>query len=117
MSPTIVLDPAGQLLLIVGCRGGPRIITATSQVIINVIDHRMSIADAMAAPRLHHQALPDTLRMEPNGFDRATIEALTARGHAVGRISNVGLVNAIMRVRDGYEAVGDPRRPGGIAGY
>jgi gamma-glutamyltranspeptidase/glutathione hydrolase len=117
MSPTIVLDPAGQLLLVVGCRGGPRIITATSQVIINVIDHRMSIADAMAAPRLHHQALPDTLRTEPRGLDRSTIEALTARGHAVGLISNVGLVNAIMRVRGGYEAVGDPRRPGGIAGY
>ncbi|HEY3287455.1 MAG TPA: gamma-glutamyltransferase [Gemmatimonadaceae bacterium] len=117
MSPTIVLDPAGQLLLVVGCRGGPRIITATSQVILNVIDHRMSIADAMAAPRLHHQALPDTLRTEPRGLDRSTIEALTARGHAVGLISNVGLVNAIMRVRGGYEAVGDPRRPGGIAGY
>ena len=77
----------------------------------------MSIADAMAAPRLHHQALPDTLRMEPHGFDRSAIAALTARGHAVGLISNVGLVNAIMRVRGGYEAVGDPRQPGGIVGY
>lgn len=117
MSPTIVLDPAGQLLLVVGARGGPRIITSTAQVIINVIDHRMSIADAMAAPRMHHQALPDTLRMEPRGLDASVIKALTLRGHAVGDIGNVGLVNAIMRVRGGYEAVGEPRRPGGIAGY
>ena len=117
MSPTIVLDPSGQLLLVLGARGGPRIITSTAQVIINVIDHRMSIADAMAAPRLHHQALPDTIRMEPRGLDASVIEALTLRGHAVGGISNVGLVNAIMRVRGGYEAVGEPRRPGGIVGY
>ena len=117
MSPTIVLDPAGQLLLVVGSRGGPRIITSTSQVILNVIDQRMSIADAMAAPRLHHQALPDTLRMEPHGLDRGVIDALNATGHAVGPIGNVGLVNAIMRVHGGFEAVGDPRRPGGIVGY
>ena len=117
MSPTVVLDPAGQLLLVIGSRGGPRIITSTSQVILNVIDQRMSIADAMAAPRLHHQALPDTLRMEPRGLDRAVIDALNATGHRVGLISNVGLVNAIMRVRGGFESVGDPRRPGGIVGY
>jgi gamma-glutamyltranspeptidase/glutathione hydrolase len=117
MSPTIVLDPAGQLLLVVGSRGGPRIITSTSQVILNVIDQRMNIADAMAAPRLHHQALPDTLRMEPHGLDRGVIDALNATGHAVGHIGNVGLANAIMRVHGGFEAVGDPRRPGGIAGY
>jgi gamma-glutamyltranspeptidase/glutathione hydrolase len=117
MSPTIVLDPAGQLLLVIGSRGGPRIITSTSQVILNVIDQRMSIADAMAAPRLHHQALPDTLRMEPHGLDRAVIDSLNATGHAVGLIGNVGLVNAIMRVRGGFESVGDPRRPGGIVGY
>lgn len=117
MSPTVVLDPAGQLLLVLGSRGGPRIITSTSQVILNVIDQRMSIADAMAAPRLHHQALPDTLRMEPHGLDPAVIEKLNATGHRVGLIGNVGLVNAIMRVRGGFEAVGDPRRPGGIVGY
>ena len=117
MSPTIVLDPAGQLLLVVGSRGGPRIITSTSQVILNVIDQRMNIADAMAAPRLHHQALPDTLRMEPRGLSRDIIDALNATGHSVGLIGNVGLVNAIMRVHGGFEAVGDPRRPGGIVGY
>ena len=111
MSPTIVLDPAGQLLLVVGSRGGPRIITSTSQVILNVIDQRMSIADAMAAPRLHHQALPDTLRMEPHGLDRGVIDALNATGHSVGPIGNVGLVNAIMRVHGGFDQSSEPVRP------
>jgi gamma-glutamyltranspeptidase/glutathione hydrolase len=117
MSPTIVLDPRGSVLLVLGSRGGPRIIKSTSQVILNVIDHRMSIADAMAAPRLHHQSRPDTLRFEPNGVDAATADSLRAMGHAIGRISNVGLVNAIMRVRGGWKAVPEPRRRGGIAGY
>ena len=62
MSPTIVLDPKGQLLLVTGARGGPRIISATSQIILNVIDHRMTLADAMSAPRLHHQSLPDSIQ-------------------------------------------------------
>lgn len=117
MSPTIVLDPKGQLLLVVGCRGGPRIITSTSQVILNVIDQRMSIADAMAAPRIHHQAYPDTLRMEVGGFTKAAVDSLNATGHAVGILSEPGKVNAIMRVRGGFEAVPEPRRRGGIAGY
>ena len=62
MSPTVVLDRQGKLLLVAGSRGGPRIITSTSQVILNVVDQHMTLADAMRAPRLHHQALPDTLR-------------------------------------------------------
>ena len=75
MSPTIVLDPRGNLLLVTGARGGPRIISATSQIILNVIDHRMSLADAMSAPRIHHQSLPDSIRVEAgrrvNGQHRA----------------------------------------------
>ena len=87
MSPTIVLDPAGKLLLVVGAAGGPRIITATSQVVLNVIEHRMSLADAMRAPRLHHQALPDTLPLRDGG-PNAGRDGLAARdglGRRVGR--------------------------------
>jgi len=62
MLPTIVLDPTGKPLLVVGARGGPRIISAVMQTIINVVDHGMSLPDAINAPRIHHQALPDTLR-------------------------------------------------------
>jgi gamma-glutamyltranspeptidase/glutathione hydrolase len=118
MSPTIVLDPKGNLLLVTGARGGPRIISATSQIILNVIDHRMSLADAMSAPRLHHQALPDSIRLEAGGFDPAVIARLRAMGHYVYEL-NSGIASAasIMRVKGGYEGMDDPRSHGGAAGF
>ena len=112
MSPTIVLDRDGSLLLVVGSRGGPRIITSTSQVILNVLDHRMILSDAMSAPRLHHQALPDTLRVERNGLEAAVVDSLRAMGYAVEWTGGIGLVNAIMKVRGGYEGMSDPRSSG-----
>ncbi|HEX4934729.1 MAG TPA: gamma-glutamyltransferase, partial [Gemmatimonadaceae bacterium] len=112
MSPTIVLDPKGELFLVVGAAGGPRIITATSQVILNVIDHRMSLADAMRAPRLHHQALPDSLMMETNGF-AADVEAQLKRmGHSIKYTGGLANVNAVMRVKGGWEGVSEPRMSG-----
>ena len=118
MSPTIVLDPRGNLMLVTGARGGPRIISATSQVILNVIDHRMSLADAMSAPRLHHQALPDSIRLEAGGFDPAVIARLRAMGHFVYEL-NSGIASAasVMRVNGGYEGMDDPRSHGGAAGF
>jgi gamma-glutamyltranspeptidase/glutathione hydrolase len=117
MSPTIVLDPRGRLLLVAGSRGGPRIITSTTQVIMNVLDYRMSLADAMSAPRLHHQALPDTLRIEERGITPAVNDSLQAMGYQTSLSGSVGLVNALMRVRGGYEGVTDPRGSGGAAGF
>jgi len=112
MSPTIVLDPAGNVLLVVGAAGGPRIITATSQVILNVIHHRMSLADAMRAPRLHHQALPDTLRYEPSGLTPAVLDSLSRMGWRVKPIDWVANVNAVMRVSGGWVGVSEPRDAG-----
>jgi gamma-glutamyltranspeptidase/glutathione hydrolase len=112
MSPTIVLDREGSLLLVVGSRGGPRIITSTSQVILNVLDHHMILSDAMSAPRLHHQALPDTLRIERNGVEPAVLDSLKAMGYAVSWTSGIGLVNAIMKIHGGYEGMSDPRSSG-----
>ena len=117
MSPTIVLDPRGRLLLVAGSRGGPRIITSTTQVVLNVIDHRMTLADAMSAPRLHHQALPDTLRIEADGITAAVNDSLQAMGHMTLVGGGVGQVNAIMRVPGGFEGVADPRGAGQPAGY
>lgn len=118
MSPTIVLDPSGKLLLIVGARGGPRIITTTAQVILNVIDHRMSLADAVSAPRLHHQALPDSIRIETGGFPVATIRALEALGHRVyDQAPASGKVVSIMRVKGGYEGMDDVRGTGAAVGF
>ena len=117
MSPTIVLDRDGSLLLVVGSRGGPRIITSTSQVILNVLDHHMILSDAMSAPRLHHQALPDTLRIERNGVEPAVMDSLRAMGYAVSWTGGIGLVNAIMKVRGGYEGMSDPRSSGRPVGW
>jgi gamma-glutamyltranspeptidase/glutathione hydrolase len=117
MSPTIVLDRAGKVLLVAGSRGGPRIITSTAEVLLNVLDYRMTLADAMSAPRLHHQSVPDTLRIEANGITSATADSLRAMGHAVFVGQTVGRVNALMRVRGGFEGVPDPRGSGSALGY
>jgi gamma-glutamyltranspeptidase/glutathione hydrolase len=118
MSPTIVLDSAGSVLLVAGGRGGPRIISSTLQVIVNVLDHRMSLADALAAPRTHHQAWPDTLRYEQDGLTAAVVDSLRAMGHAVAPGRANGLVKAIMRAPGGgWHGAYDPRSTGGAVGY
>ena len=117
MSPTIVLDRDGSLLLVVGSRGGPRIITSTSEVILNVLDYKMTLADAMSAPRLHHQALPDSLYVERDALTPAVADSLRAMGYGVSAGRGIGLVNGIMRVRGGFEGVSDPRSAGRPIGY
>jgi gamma-glutamyltranspeptidase/glutathione hydrolase len=117
MSPTIVLDRGGSLLLVVGSRGGPRIITSTSEVVLNVLDYKMTLADAMSAPRLHHQALPDSLYFERDGVTSAVADSLRAMGYGVSSGRGIGLVNAIMRSRGVYEGVSDPRSSGRPIGY
>ena len=117
MSPTIVLDSAQQVLLVAGAAGGPTIITGTSQVILNVLDHRMSLSDAMRAPRLHHQALPDSLTFEIGGMAPAVMDSLRAMGWSLRPQRSLVNVNAIMRVRGGWEGVYEPRRSGGAAGH
>ena len=112
MSPTIVLDPKGEVLLVVGAAGGPRIITTTAQIILNVLDQKMSLFDAMHAPRLHHQALPDTLMVETNGLSIAVRDSLLAMGHAVSFTNGLANANAVMRVKGGWEGVSEPRSSG-----
>jgi gamma-glutamyltranspeptidase / glutathione hydrolase len=117
MAPTIVLDPQGQVLLVTGAAGGPTIITATMEVILNVIEHHMTLADAMRAPRLHHQALPDVIRYEGNGLIGAVVDSLKAMGHTVTAQSGIANVNSIMRVSGGWQGVYEPRSVGGAVGY
>jgi gamma-glutamyltranspeptidase/glutathione hydrolase len=116
MSPTIVLDPQGQLLLVTGAAGGPTIITTTMEIILNVIEQHMTLADAMRAPRLHHQALPDQLDYEPNGLTVAVQDSLKAMGHKLGT-RGLATANSIMRVRGGLHGVGEPRSGGSAVGY
>jgi gamma-glutamyltranspeptidase/glutathione hydrolase len=117
MSPTIVLDAQGEVLLVVGAAGGPTIITATSQVILNVIEHRMNLADAMRAPRMHHQSLPDEIRLESVGFSDEAVAALRAMGHTIATTQGIANVNAVMRVPGGWHGVREPRSNGAAVGY
>jgi len=118
MTPSIVLDPDGELLLVVGTPGGPTIITTVMQVISNVIDHGMSLPEAVAAPRIHHQALPDQIFYERGGLRPDVVAALERMGHALrARGGYSGEVAGIMRTGSGWLAVSDPRSGGGSAGY
>jgi len=82
MSPTIVMRE-DRPVLVIGSPGGPRIITTVLQVILNLIDHGMTIDAAVAAPRLHHQWLPDTLFVEAGRLSEPVRAALEARGHRI----------------------------------
>ncbi len=118
MAPSIVLDPAGELLMVLGTPGGPTIITTVTQVISNVIDHGMSLAGAIAAPRVHHQALPDTLFYERGGLLPEAVARLRAMGHAVKERSGFsGQVAGIIRKGSGWIGVADPRAGGSAVGY
>lgn len=82
MSPTIVVRD-GKPVLVLGSPGGPRIITAVVQTILNVIDHGMNVQEAVDAPRIHHQWLPDVIYAEPYALSPDTVRLLEARGHKV----------------------------------
>ena len=83
MTPTIVEDPEGRLMLVIGSPGGPRIITTVFEVILNVIDHGMDVQEAVAAPRVHHQWLPDVLYAERAALAADVVTALEQRGWTV----------------------------------
>jgi gamma-glutamyltranspeptidase/glutathione hydrolase len=118
MTPTIVLDPAGELMMILGSPGGPRIITGVLQVISNVLDHGMPLWDAVAAPRVHHQSLPDEIVYEAGGLTSATLTSLRTMGHTLfEREGYSGEIMAIGRGPAGWIGVADPRVRGGAAGY
>ncbi|HEX2465285.1 MAG TPA: gamma-glutamyltransferase [Thermoanaerobaculia bacterium] len=118
MSPTIVADRRGKLSMVVGSPGGATIITSVFQVISNVIDHHMTLARAVAAPRIHHQALPDRVFYEPHGLAPAVRDRLAAMGYALEQREEwSGDIQAIARSRDGgWIGVADPRRGGGAVG-
>ncbi|MDH4347248.1 MAG: gamma-glutamyltransferase, partial [Gemmatimonadota bacterium] len=117
MTPTIVLDAEGKVLLILGSRGGATIITQVLQVLVNVLDYGMDLRAAVSAPRVHHQGIPDSLRLDHDGFSPAVLDSLRAMGHGVRQGTPGGDIEAIMRTADGWIGVSDPRSGGGGAGY
>ncbi|MCH1930545.1 gamma-glutamyltransferase [Shewanella sp. A25] len=116
MSPTIVMKD-NKPFLVTGSPGGSRIITTTLQIIMNVIDHGMNIAEASNAARIHHQWLPDELRVE-SSLNRDTISLLEAKGHKVKVQSAMGSTQSIMVTDQGIFGASDLRSSGSEAvGY
>jgi gamma-glutamyltranspeptidase/glutathione hydrolase len=110
MTPVIVLRD-DEPWFATGSPGGARIITAVLQMIINVIDHGMNIADAANWPRIHHQWFPDELEIE-TGLGVDTIRLLEARGHTVEIRGSTGTSLQSVSYRDGFfRGASDPRRP------
>jgi gamma-glutamyltranspeptidase/glutathione hydrolase len=113
MAPTIVLKD-GKLFLVTGSPGGSRIITTVANVLVNLIDHRMNIAEAVAAPRVHHQWLPDEVRVEPD-VPPDTVWLLQARGNRVVRGNRWGSASSIMVGEGALLGAADPRSRGALA--
>ena len=131
MTPTLLFKD-GKPAFVVGTPGGSRIITTVLEVIVNVIDHGMTLQEAIDAPRIHNQWLPDTVGAEPFALSTDTIKALTAMGYKVVPLENWGAGNAVEAVgiapadaaaakalgfpRPGvFYGASDPRAPAGSA--
>jgi gamma-glutamyltranspeptidase/glutathione hydrolase len=116
MTPTLVFRN-GRLVLVTGSPGGSRIITTVLQMLSNVIDHRLNLAEATVAPRVHHQWLPDELRVE-EGLSPDTVRLLEVLGHRVMVREAMGAAQSILRTPEGWSGFADPRQlSGGAAGY
>ncbi|HEY4042000.1 MAG TPA: gamma-glutamyltransferase, partial [Rhodopila sp.] len=135
MAPTIVLR-GGKVEMVLGSPGGPRIITATLETILNVIDYDMNAQEAVSAPRLHHQWLPDVLYAEPFALSADTEAVLARMGYHIQQQRPWGAVELIASGSLGgphsaeapadsvtghpagqavFFGANDPRRPGGAA--
>ncbi|NET53086.1 MAG: gamma-glutamyltransferase, partial [Merismopedia sp. SIO2A8] len=116
MTPTIVMKE-GKPYLVTGSPGGSLIITTVLQVVMNVIDHKMNIATATNAVRIHHQWLPDQLMIE-NGLNGDTTRLLKEKGHQISVRDAMGSTQSIMRVNNTFQGASDPRKPGALTlGY
>ena len=108
MSPTIILQ-GDRPEVVVGGAGGPRIISATLQTILNVLDYQMPVARAVEASRVHHQWLPDQLNVESD-IPIETKRSLERRGHTVRERGVLGVVQAITNGQNGVKGAADPRK-------
>jgi gamma-glutamyltranspeptidase/glutathione hydrolase len=113
MSPTIVLKD-GKPVLVTGTPGGSRIISTVVQIVVDVLDYKMDIAAAVAAPRVHHQWMPDEVRVE-RGFPAETLGELRAKGHQVIEPLGQTSANSIAVTPNGFLGAPDPRTRGAEA--
>lgn len=115
MTPTIVFDSKGKPLLATGSPGGSTIITIVLQMIVNKVDYGMDVAESTAAPRIHHQWLPDTLYYE-RGISSDTLQILRDMGHSISDESSIiGATQSISRERGRLSGASDSRRHGAAA--
>ncbi len=113
MTPVIVLKD-GQAWLATGTPGGARIITTVLQTILNTIDFKMNIAETLSMPRVHHQWMPDFLRIE-RGISPDTIRLLKGKGHEVRIMPTMGRVQTVQKQGQIFFGASDPRNPDGAA--
>jgi gamma-glutamyltranspeptidase / glutathione hydrolase len=117
MAPTLV-EQDGRLLLVLGSPGGSRIITAVLETILNIVDYDMAPQQAVEAPRLHYQGLPDEVAYEREGLMPETVAALTGMGYKLAEHRPWGAVELIAIANGRLYGASDPRRPAGAAiGY
>ena len=118
MTPTVVVNPDGTLRMVTGTPGGGTIITTVFQTISNVLDYGMNVVDAVNAPRIHHQHLPDQIYFEPAGLAPESVAQLQAMGHTlVERTGMSGDAQVIIVDGELLKAWSDPRRGGQAIGY
>ncbi|MCH2062319.1 MAG: gamma-glutamyltransferase [Roseibacillus sp.] len=112
MTPTLLFKDDGTLVA-TGSPGGSRIINIVLQIVCNLADHGMNVAEATHAPRFHHQWLPDQLRIE-RGLSPDTIRLLTTRGHRIRVAPAIGSTQTVMLSRGIFHGASDPRRAGAL---
>ena len=117
MTPSI-LEKDGKLFMVVGTPGGSTIITSVFQAILNVVDFGMTIQEAVAVPRFHHQWLPDQIDYEPNAISENVRESLKQKGYTLKERKPYGRVEGILVNSDKtYQAGADPRGDDKAVGY
>jgi gamma-glutamyltranspeptidase/glutathione hydrolase len=115
MAPTIVSGPDGKVLMVAGAAGGPTIITAVFQEISNVIDFKLDVGAAVAAPRFHMQHLPDEVSFEKSGLPDATRARLESMGYTFKERGHIADAPAIGRTGGEWVGAPEPRRSGSLA--
>jgi gamma-glutamyltranspeptidase / glutathione hydrolase len=117
MTPTII-EKNHHLFMVLGSPGGSTIITTVFQTILNVVEFKMSMQEAVNAGRFHHQWLPDAIQYEPTAFDPKVLKELGDRGHILKQSSSIGRVDAILILPDkSIEGAADPRGDDAARGF
>ena len=112
MTPTLLFSDNGTVVA-TGSPGGSRIINIVLQIVCNIVDHDMNVAEATHAPRFHHQWFPDELRIE-KGMSDGQVRLLSARGHRIRVAPDIGSTQTVMLHKGIFQGASDPRIGGAL---